>query len=885
MRWESKRLRKDLALYQQERIGPEVCRADRFGRAASGADGRSVRVANVFSEKEWSGRLQANRAELDRLADLVYGKSKSGKNSPTYDAIATPLDKTAARRWLRLRWFLSYSAKLLPAGPWLSEIVPQLPDGWEWKKGRKGMFLNIAANEKRKGEGSGRTRLKLARLPVRVLSFDLGHRYGAACAVWGCGIPTKELGKLCEQADKVVRDEGDLYRHLKYKTDKRDKKSGKVIYRTVVWRRIGPDKLDDKSDHPTAWVPLERQFLIKLQGEEKPARVRHDIEWVEFKKHFQKMTGLNQPSEEQATKGKRVDGLMTLAADEVRAALRRHGDVARIANAFQSKVKQLAGGRQYSFFGENPGMADDSPEKRAENFRRFLLDALVLWHELRGGRYRGRAWANAEASALWDKHVLPHFAARIKYAAESEHETPLERKSRLKSLEKVLEPVAAALAGDNRLRAMLAAEFTRIWRDEDAQWVGKTGHLRWLRNFLIPRLGKKPKLASPEYEEWKKRAQAIRNVGGLSIDRIATILKLYQIMRAFHTRPDPDNLRAGIERLEEEANHELRFGQRILDTLEHLRENRIKQLASRLVEAALGIGSEDKQNHWDGGTKRPRMRIEATTHDKRFLPCHAIIGEDLQNYRPEQSRLRSENRRIRDWAARNVRKYIVEGCELNGLYFDEVSPRWTSQQDSRTGAPGIRCEDLAVTDFLKRKKLIASARKGDRARDRYISALARRYASNAEEQADSKMLLRIPNNSGELFVSADVDSSTTNGIQADLNAAANIGLRALMDPDWSGAWWYVPVQSADGTTDPKDFPGCPSFGRPMQLSVKVESERDKSDEGAAPNPIREKTYAWCDVSDRSLSSRGSVWKSTRHYWNGVDLRIVERWAKGLRMKI
>jgi hypothetical protein len=28
-------------------------------------------------------------------------------------------------------------------------------------------------------------------------------------------------------------------------------------------------------------------------------------------------------------------------------------------------------------------------------------------------------------------------------------------------------------------------------------------------------------------------------------------------------------------------------------------------------------------------------------------------------------------------------------------------------------------------------------------------------------------------------------------LQADTNAAGNIGLRALLDPDWSGRWWYV----------------------------------------------------------------------------------------------
>lgn len=884
MRWESKRLRKDLALGQEKRTGPEVARADRLGRAAAGADGRPVTVANVFGENEWSGRLQANRAELDRLADLVYGKSKLGKKPPTYEAAEKDFDKAAKKRWQQLRWFLSYSAKLLPTGPWLRDVVPQLPDGWKWAKGRSGNFLRIAANEKRTGPGSLRTRLKLARLPLRVLSFDLGHRYAAACAVWGCGIPTKELDKLCALADKVVRDDRDLYRHLKYKTDKHDKKSGKIIYRTVVWRRVGPDTLAGKADHPTAWVPLERQFLIRLQGEDKPARFRHDKEWIDFLAHFQQLTGLDNPSEEKVAKGRRVDTLMSWAADEVRAALRRHGDVARIADGFQSKVKQLAGGRQYNFFAENPGITDDSPEKRAENYRRFLLDALVRWHELRKGQFRGCAWKHVAASRLWDRYIAPLLPADESVSADADdEETPVTRKVRLKSLELALLPIAEKLAMETKLRTTLAVEFVKIWQDEDIQWIGKNGHLRWLREFVMPRLGKKPKVRSPEFAAWKEKARSIRHVGGLSIDRIATILKLYQIMRAFHSRPEPEDLRSGIQRIENEASHEYRFGQRILDTLEHMRENRIKQLASRLIEAALGIGSEDRHKHWEHGTKRPRQRIADKTNDKRFLPCHAVIGEDLENYRPEQTRMRSENRRIRDWSARNVRRYIIEGCQLNGLHFDEVSPRYTSQQDSRTGAPGIRCEEMSGSQFLKtRRKMIESAKKSDRARNRFIVALAERCLTNGTDS--EQLLVRLPNKSGELFVSADAKSPAANGLQADLNAAANIGLRALLDPDWPGAWWYVPVKPEDGATVPKDFPGCPLFARPLQLlGDKDESVIDEDSDVVMPT--REKTNVWSDVSGEPLADRDRQWKSTPHYWNGVDLRIMKRWSKIFKLKV
>jgi hypothetical protein len=367
----------------------------------------------------------------------------------------------------------------------------------------------------------------------------------------------------------------------------------------------------------------------------------------------------------------------------------------------------------------------------------------------------------------------------------------------------------------------------------------------------------------------------LRNVGGLSIDRLATILMLYQVLRAFHSRPEPGNLRAGIERIETEADKGHRFGQRILDVLEQLRQNRIKQLASRLVEAALGIGSENRAKHWEGKrkAKRPRRRIE----EAQFMPCHAVVAENLENYRPEQARLRSENRRLRDWAARNVRKYIMEGCQLNGLYFDEVSANYTSRQDSRTGAPGVRCNDVSVSEFLKWTKLVEAAQKkiaadGEASHDKLVVALHSKWSAGTDDECKNARPLRIPRNGGEVFVSADPKSPAASGIQADMNAAANIGLKALMDPDWPGAWWYVPVKYKEGRSDSKDFPACPFFERPLQLLAEkdVANESDGKDSGKT----REKVNAWSDVSAEPFEGRRFGWTVTPQYWKAVEKRVI-----------
>jgi hypothetical protein len=149
-----------------------------------------------------------------------------------------------------------------------------------------------------------------------------------------------------------------------------------------------------------------------------------------------------------------------------------------------------------------------------------------------------------------------------------------------------------------------------------------------------------------------------------------------------------------------------------------------------------------------------------------------------------------------------------------------------------------------VADFLTIpwwRKQVARAlkRAGENkqdARDRYLLELEAKWSAASDDDKAKAKPLRIPLAGGELFVSADPRSPASHGIQADLNAAANIGLRALLDPDWPGRWWYVPaVLAEDGYRIPnpdkcsgaaclkdwrvaKDSDGYTVRGAPIQLA-------------------------------------------------------------------
>ncbi len=298
------------------------------------------------------------------------------------------------------------------------------------------------------------------------------------------------------------------------------------------------------------------------------------------------------------------------------------------------------------------------------------------------------------------------------------------------------------------------------------------------------------------------------NMGGLSLTRIATFTEFRRALLQFRTAGTPwGRIEVGTHgeprfECDEDGTPRIikrevpeKYAKALLGVIERLREQRVKQLASRIAEAALGIGRIEPGKNRD--PKRPSDRVDAS--------CHAIVIENLTNYRPEETRTRRENRQLMAWSSSKVKKYLFEACQLHDLNLHEVQAGYTSRQDSRTGAPGVRCADVPVAEFLtapwwRREVNAAKAKtknnKGTE-RDRYLCALEEKWSAANEATRRTAPPVRIPVDGGEIFVSTDPSSPAAQGTQADLNAAANIGLKALMDPDWTGKWWYVPAAFDD----------------------------------------------------------------------------------------
>ncbi len=819
--WQSKRLAHDLAFNQGEEEGKttEVTRADRLGRAAAGADHDTlVSILALFEQKDWNGRLQAPRRQLEAIAARV---EKHG------------WDEKARKMRDRLQWLLTFSAKLQPQGPWgdFAEGVGPSTDPKYWPH----------AEENKKREGHAR--LILSRLPgLRILSVDLGHRYAAACVIWET-LSREQVKKACQEAGRNAPAEGDLYLYLKKKVKKHKRGKEVEIEETTVYRRIGADMLPDGKPHPAPWARLDRQFLIKLQGEEKnPRKASH--EEIKAVEDFEKAVGRPAPE----NRSLNIADLMRETVCTARLALQRHGRRARIAFNLTARKRLLPGGQEENL--TNEGRVG------------LLSDTLTDWCAL----FTGKGWCDEWAKQQWDKHIVPLLdGADLPQPAEGAA-TSQEREKRRKELRGKLEPVAEKLDKNSSLCMKLHCLWDTRWREEDKLWKKR---LRWLRDWILPR-GKKAK------------DRSIRHVGGLSLTRVATIKFLYQVQKAFHMRPEPKDLRKNIPAKGDDALRD--FGRSILDTMEHMREQRVKQLASRITEAALGIG-RIKRPKGGKDTKRPRARVDK--------PCHAVVIENLTHYRPDETRTRRENRQLMSWSSAKVRKYLAEACELHGLHLREVSAAYTSQQDSRTGAPGLRCQDVPVKNFMQLpfwRKQVAQAEKkqaegkGD-AHERFLCELNAKWKDKSEAEWKKARAIRIPLKGGEIFVSAESKSPATKGLQADLNAAANIGLRALLDPDWPGRWWYVPCDAKEFKPVKDKLKGCRAIDTSTALKAvsaggnsgsSVTGSKKKDGKRSRQGKFKDIVNLWCDSSGRPIEERATKgeWFSFAEYWNKVQCRVV-----------
>jgi IS605 OrfB family transposase len=860
LRWSCKRLMNDLGL--RDRPGTvevsDVTRADRLGRAAVHVDEKSpVNILGVFKQADWNGRLQAPRAELNAIA-------KQFKKTNSWN------DKAKKMR-NRISWLVSFSAKLQQAGPWF-EYSARFPEDASAKPfiSRKGEY---AVKHKDNDKRAGQAKLILSRLPeLRVLSVDLGHRFAAGCAVW----ETLSHDQLLQEIkDHQIIAGGNLESDLFLHTTHVDLKTGKP--RTTIYRRIGAVSLPDGKIHPSPWARLDRQFLIKVPGEDRAARAA-SLEEMEFVSTFAEHLG--QAIDKDRDKSRSVNELMSRAIRVATLGLKRHARRAKIAYALNPTTKTI------------PGIGGSEKEfmQGGEDHIKFLTSALFDWHSLASES----RWNDPASRTLWNEHIAQmdesfRLAEPLPSDAEPIEKTRPQRRKEEDALREKLKLIAIQLCHADR--STIHRNWCERWNNDDghaavvettpaetkvvAPAMGWHASLRLVSDWIMGRRFS----GIDDRDGWKQ------NVGGLTLTRIATMKSLYQLHKAFAMRSTPVKPRGAPDL--GQTNRGL--AQSILEAMEQMREQRVKQIASRIAAGALGLAGHwkrvDTQHKNTDGTPRVKS-VWVDEQSPRFKSCHAIVIEDLTNYRPDEIRTRRENMQLMVWSAAKVKKHLSEACQLHGLHLRQVQPGYTSKQDSRTGAPGIRCKDVSAVDFTTkpwwRRQVKLALEKGLKVddRERYLALMDKKCLAESEPERTAVTTLRIPTEGGEIFVSSDPHSPAAKGLQADLNAAANIGLRALLDPDFTGKWWFIPCESATHKPLDEKTKGSDVISATLPLSVAATKPEapvtptvPKKGKLKPGKKQREIINLWRDVAFSPIDAN-SKWRGTAEYWNYVRSRVI-----------
>lgn len=265
----------------------------------------------------------------------------------------------------------------------------------------------------------------------------------------------------------------------------------------------------------------------------------------------------------------------------------------------------------------------------------------------------------------------------------------------------------------------------------------------------------------------------VKGQRGLSFARLEQLERLRRLFQSLHYREvlkDKDGSR--ILDKEEKLPE---CSERILKKLEGLKDQRVKQTANAIVAQALGVRRMPHNQAWSEFRTRRDIHGEYERIPGRE-PVDFVVIENLSRYLTSQDRSRRENSRLMKWCHRELASCIKQLLEPFGITLLHAPAAYSSKFCSRTGAGGFRASELTLRDFeLPYWKHLKEQDddEGKFLNEVYNQLLELRMLNRP------KITLLVPNGGGEMFIPLYEKGSI---MQADINAAINIGLRAVAHP-------------------------------------------------------------------------------------------------------
>jgi hypothetical protein len=236
----------------------------------------------------------------------------------------------------------------------------------------------------------------------------------------------------------------------------------------------------------------------------------------------------------------------------------------------------------------------------------------------------------------------------------------------------------------------------------------------------------------------------------------------------------------------------------LLDKLDEIKTQRVNQTAHMILAAALGLKLAPPPEN------KAELRSTRDVHGQYVRerpPVDFIVIEDLRAYRASQGRGRKENWRLMRWCIGHVRDKLRELCEPFGIPLVETPAAYSSRFCARSGVAGFRAVEV-TPGFTKHGHWAWLAAKkddeGNPAADaKWLLDLDGRLCMSQTDleanwkvkhpgQPCPKRTALVPQAGGPVFVPVSAAAEGAELVpkvtQADINAAINLGLRAIADP-------------------------------------------------------------------------------------------------------
>lgn len=485
---------------------------------------------------------------------------------------------------------------------------------------------------------------------------------------------------------------------------------------------------------------------------------------------------------------------------------------------------------------------EDAPEETEDIFMRCLRLKLApdefwsnLVYEHEGETYplftkvKGGLTKDQKSKSKQRKAVQKAAWAKLKIELEPDRPSKWNWADLAKAVETELENTMQTFAGEQSLIGEVARF---VWPLQDKKW-------NW-NCCITNKEGKIEQSFLERDENGNEPKRYIHGMRGLNMKRIRLMQdfrqccqSLAKLERRFYTENDhglePSPVLPG-DRVHEPARA-------FLDKINELREQRVNQTAHMILAEALGLELMNPATVKIDGKSKWQLKSERDLHGRykqEKQRVAAIVLENLSRYRTSQDRSRYENSQLMEWSHRAVIAKLQDMAQVFGIQIITVDARFSSRFCSRTGVPGIRCAQVAKGFENEYPWKKWAEEKDERAK------LIQTAAEVLNKCDDPKLTLVLPMDGGPAFFPVIPHASGKEGLEAnaDINAAVNIGLRAIGHPDRLDIFPVLRTEAkSDGALEVKNRRGSLSESAtkadkrttsPAMLPVKEKIEKEEA---------------------------------------------------------